>query len=445
MSTPRFRVSLSFSGEKRAYVEEVANVLADALGDKNVILYDRFHEAELSRARLNRYLPKLYHEESSLVVAVFSSGYRTSEWCGLEWDAIVDLIGKRQEAKVQLCRFDRVQPEGLYGAGYADLDGRSARECAVLILERLALNEGKDRKAYTTALEGGSKAGSVAVLTRQPSTTEPEIPDPVAYEARVRKVFGPQFDQLKGVLDKHPALKGELARHYECADSDPAVLPARLIMKFHLHFLEAINCFYRIADESQVDRGALVELVSSVIYLSMCPDFAESIREEKDAMKFEVSRDARQGIAEMLLVWNRHQGRKPYPAAQLGLEKTASLFETPPQSQSTAIKFLLMDRLGIKRDAVDAEQKLRLELEKRKGRGHPERLVLAAETEADHALLREISAPDSALRHLLILLKIDGRSIHPRENRARQKANDPSYDLAFEEFLSDLVRKLTAP
>ena len=40
MSTPRFRVSHSFSGEKRAFVEEVANVLADALGDKNVILYD---------------------------------------------------------------------------------------------------------------------------------------------------------------------------------------------------------------------------------------------------------------------------------------------------------------------------------------------------------------------------------------------------------------------
>ena len=399
----------------------------------------------MSRPHLNPYLPKLYHEESSLVVAVFSSGYLQSEWCGLEWEAIFDLIGKRQEAKVQLCRFDRVQPEGLYGAGYVDLNGRSAHDFAVLILERLALNEGKDRGTYTVGLVGGSKAGAVAVPTRHSSTPEPAVPDPVAYEARVRKVFGPQFDQLKGVLEKHPGLKSELARHYECVDCDPAVLPAKLIMKFHLRFLEAINCFYRIADESQVDWGALVELVSSVIYLSMCPDFAESIREEKDAMKFEVSRDARQGISEMLLVWNRHQGRKPFPSAQLGQEKTASLFETPPQSQSTAIKFLLMDRLGIKRDAVDAEQKLRLELEKRKGRGHPERLVLAAETEADHALLREISADDSALRHLLILLKIDGKSIHPRENRARLNANDPSYDLAFEDFLTDLVRKLTAP
>src|SRR6266478_8365189 len=65
----RFRVAFSFAGEKRDFVSKVAALLADHFG-KDAVLYDKFHEAEFSRARLGRYLPKLYHEESELVVVV---------------------------------------------------------------------------------------------------------------------------------------------------------------------------------------------------------------------------------------------------------------------------------------------------------------------------------------------------------------------------------------
>ena len=57
----RFRIALSFAGEKRDYVGKVAAILAGRFGEA-AILYDMYHEAEFSRARLGRYLSKLYHE-----------------------------------------------------------------------------------------------------------------------------------------------------------------------------------------------------------------------------------------------------------------------------------------------------------------------------------------------------------------------------------------------
>jgi len=53
--TKRFRVALSFPGEHRPFVSEVANVLATNLG-KDRVFYDTFHEAELARPDLDVYL-----------------------------------------------------------------------------------------------------------------------------------------------------------------------------------------------------------------------------------------------------------------------------------------------------------------------------------------------------------------------------------------------------
>jgi hypothetical protein len=55
---------------------------------KKAILYDKCHKAEFSIARLGRHLPKLYHEQSDLIVVVICSDYARKEWCGLEWDAM---------------------------------------------------------------------------------------------------------------------------------------------------------------------------------------------------------------------------------------------------------------------------------------------------------------------------------------------------------------------
>ena len=87
MSTKRFRIAFYFAGEKRELVAQVAAILAKKFGEDK-ILYDKYHEAEFARARLGRYLPKLYHEDSDLVVLVICRDYAQKEWPGLEWDAV---------------------------------------------------------------------------------------------------------------------------------------------------------------------------------------------------------------------------------------------------------------------------------------------------------------------------------------------------------------------
>jgi hypothetical protein len=145
----RFRVALSFAGEKREFVAQIAANLARHFGEE-AILYDKYHEPEFGRARLGRYLPKLYHEETDLVVVIICRDYTVKEWPGLEWDAIFDLLKKRKDDEVMLCRFDNATVEGLFDAGYVELDQRTPAQAASAILQRLAGNEGNDRDFYIT-------------------------------------------------------------------------------------------------------------------------------------------------------------------------------------------------------------------------------------------------------------------------------------------------------
>jgi len=145
----RFRIAFSFAGDKRAFVAEVAELLAKRFG-QDQILYDKYHEAEFARSDLAFHLPSLYYNDTELVVAVFCNDYEKREWCGLEWNAIYGRIKKRNVNDVMLCRFDRVEGEGLYGlAGFLDLDNKTPSEVATLITDRLSLNQGHPKDYYT--------------------------------------------------------------------------------------------------------------------------------------------------------------------------------------------------------------------------------------------------------------------------------------------------------
>jgi tetratricopeptide (TPR) repeat protein len=146
----RFRVALSFAGEKRPFVERVATLLAQHFGE-GAILYDKYHEAELARPDLDVYLPDLYAKESDLVVVVLTPTFARLPWKGLDWQGIRELI-RRQDRPVMLTRFDRAEvPELDKIAGFVDLDERTPEQTASLILERLAINEGRPKDYYTEA------------------------------------------------------------------------------------------------------------------------------------------------------------------------------------------------------------------------------------------------------------------------------------------------------
>ena len=140
-STKRFKIALSFPGERREYVSRVAEELARRLGQDHVF-YDNNFMAELARPDLDSYLQEIYHDESELIVVFLCADYDRKEWCGLEWRAIRDLIKKRQASDIMPFRFDRTEIEGLFSIdGYIDAGQHTPTEAAELILERYELNQ----------------------------------------------------------------------------------------------------------------------------------------------------------------------------------------------------------------------------------------------------------------------------------------------------------------
>lgn len=139
--TRRFRVALSFPGELRAFVEPIAENLAQRLG-KPKVLYDKYHQAEFARPNLDVYLQSLYHDDSDLLVVFLCADYEEKDWCRLEWRAIRDLIKRRRSDDVMLVRFDQTLIPGILSIdGYIDASGRSPDAISGLILERLQISD----------------------------------------------------------------------------------------------------------------------------------------------------------------------------------------------------------------------------------------------------------------------------------------------------------------
>ena len=171
----RFRVGFSFAGEKRAFIAEVAEILAQQFG-RACILYDKFHEAEFASADLGFVLPGLYEKEVDLVVGVICQNYNHKEWTGLEWKSIYGLIKQKKADAVMLSRFDHAEPEGLFGlAGYIELDDKTAEQFADLIRERLATNEKKPMEFYKNSTSAIVSAADLS----NPTLLWPLVPDPL--------------------------------------------------------------------------------------------------------------------------------------------------------------------------------------------------------------------------------------------------------------------------
>jgi hypothetical protein len=217
----RFRIALSFAGENRVLVEEIAQILATQFGPDS-ILYDKFHKAEFAHPDLAFELPNLYKNESDLVVLVFCDDYQSKRWCNLEWRAIYSLISERKGQGIMLMRFNRLEPVGLHGLpGFIDLDGLSAFQVAGHILERLALNERRPRDHYS------SRLGALQSLL--PSPQSPAIIGPSPGSLVVVRSFTPRVpdpsDLALPPLDLTDLFNGRYPSHADVWNRD---IPQRL-------------------------------------------------------------------------------------------------------------------------------------------------------------------------------------------------------------------------
>jgi hypothetical protein len=137
----RFKVALSFPGERREYVAAIATELKKRLG-AGTVFYDKDFTAQLARPNLDTLLQRVYLNNSDLVVVFLCGDYERKEWCGLEWRAIRSIIKNKNDHAIMFMRFDLADVSGSFSIdGYVDLEEYSPIEAARMIVERVRLND----------------------------------------------------------------------------------------------------------------------------------------------------------------------------------------------------------------------------------------------------------------------------------------------------------------
>lgn len=134
-----FAVGLSFAGEQRAYVQDVAL----SLREKGVtVFYDRFHEVDLWGCDLVDTLNDLYSERLSLVVVFVSKDYVAKDFTNVERRAALSKAITTRQKYVMPVRFDDAKIPGLPNTiGYLNASENSPEQLTVKICKALGLSE----------------------------------------------------------------------------------------------------------------------------------------------------------------------------------------------------------------------------------------------------------------------------------------------------------------
>ena len=139
ISTHNFDVGLSFPGEVRVIVEEVAKNLEHLIGP-NAYFYDANYVAQLARPSLDTFLQDIYRNRSKLIVVFISADYQNKNWCGVEFRAIRDIIAEREHQRIMFIRTDDGAVEGVFDTdGYIDARNFTPAQIAGFIKERAEL------------------------------------------------------------------------------------------------------------------------------------------------------------------------------------------------------------------------------------------------------------------------------------------------------------------
>lgn len=133
----RFKIALTFPGEYRDLVDNVAQKLVNIYG-KECVLYDNNFRSEFARPNLDVYLQKLYSEESELIVVFFCKEYNEKNWCGIEWRSIRKLLNSKSDEQIMLIKCGDGSVSGLFDSvdGYIDASTTPTETLVEYITER---------------------------------------------------------------------------------------------------------------------------------------------------------------------------------------------------------------------------------------------------------------------------------------------------------------------
>jgi hypothetical protein len=139
LSALRFKVAMSFPGERRPYVSAAVTALRPHLPPDS-IFYDYDYQAQLAKPNLDVLLQDVYRNKADLVVIFLCEKYAEKQWCGLEWRAIRDLIKHKKDDQIMFVRFDDAPVEGVLSVdGYIDAKIHAPEKVAEFILQRIQM------------------------------------------------------------------------------------------------------------------------------------------------------------------------------------------------------------------------------------------------------------------------------------------------------------------
>ena len=138
-----YEVALSFAGEQRAYVEDVARTLQSRAIS---VFYDNFETVRLWGKHLPEELQRVYEHEASMVVMFISAEYVKKVWPRHERRAMLSRAVRESNEYVLPVRFDDTEVPGLPdGVSYLKAADYSPAQLAAMIAEKLGIKpfEGK--------------------------------------------------------------------------------------------------------------------------------------------------------------------------------------------------------------------------------------------------------------------------------------------------------------
>ena len=133
-----YDIALSFAGENREYVDQVAILLRDS-GVK--VFYDLFEEANLWGKDLYEYLSDIYKNKALYTIMFISEHYGRKAWSTHERKSMQARAFQENQEYVLPARFDNTPIPGvLPTVGYISLTGRSPSAFAETIRKKLINN-----------------------------------------------------------------------------------------------------------------------------------------------------------------------------------------------------------------------------------------------------------------------------------------------------------------
>jgi len=133
-----FDIALSFAGEDREYVDQVAHVLK---GKGISLFYDKFEEASLWGKNLYDYLSDIYRNKALYTIMFISENYNKKLWANHERQAMQSRAFQENQEYILPARFDETEIPGLLPTiGYIPLKDKSPTEFAEVICKKLVLS-----------------------------------------------------------------------------------------------------------------------------------------------------------------------------------------------------------------------------------------------------------------------------------------------------------------